>query len=325
MQCTITQQGKTLISHTQVMTLVLVVVLTALVGTVILYAPITPMLQALTAAQHYLGIVLWAGEIVLFGYIAHKLTEGPRRVAFAALMLAILIQLLVSTIIALAVVEHDAGLAVARGHLAHLLGMPAGFLLLFLSLRPLLQNAYQAFPAHHKKPRSKKPVEKSEVSFQFDAKRRVPKTTDLIRVPPSQTEKFESVGVKPPASFVPQPPDAHVQGTVMLPREVIYKSVPEAVELFGALPRVNVPTACFIPHLARPSMWMTIGQILKYNQMKLPTSLESLKERWVRIPARHFATQVPQEYYTRQVTPLSWMTLPEVEQEKDFSMRKAFE
>jgi len=128
----------------------------------------------------------------------------------------------------------------------------------------------------------------------------------------------------PPEDFTTILPRDDAIGTVTIPAAVILESVPEAKSILNPGYKINIRMSYIVPQLPRATVWLTWRQIFEKGAPPMPNvdtaKLEpEFQNRWVRIHARHYVTQVPRDYFqTKNPTP-AWLKLPAVEQEADIS------
>ncbi|MHB9023175.1 MAG: hypothetical protein ACYC7E_03235 [Armatimonadota bacterium] len=143
------------------------------------------------------------------------------------------------------------------------------------------------------------------------------------------SEKFQQAfasahSLTPPADFVLPVPASDVFGVVSIPVSVVLEAVPEAKTLVDAERPVRIQLAYFVPQLARATVWLTwqtifTGKADDLNRLEAGSeAVALLRDRWIRIPARNYVSQIPKEYFKLSKRSTSWIQLPEVEQEELF-------
>jgi len=129
--------------------------------------------------------------------------------------------------------------------------------------------------------------------------------------------------VAPPEGFTPVVPVENVYGMVNIPSSVILESVPEAQPFLNADGSVRVRLAFIVPQLSQATVWLMWQQIFPKGvddpNAQAQTQQEAgIRDRWVRIPAKYYISQVPQEHFVVVKHPPAWMALSEVPQEQQF-------
>lgn len=159
-----------------------------------------------------------------------------------------------------------------------------------------------------------------------------PKQTQVadikIRKAPKPTASAEQGMLTPPEDFVRPEPVKGVHGTVTVPRKVIIASVPEAESIMRSDKPIPVQLSLIVPQLKRATVWLTWQQI--FDTGNTDPSLGNphmddpeLYDRWVRIPAKYYALQVPEQFYAKgHMNHPAWMQQPHVPQEEQFDLEQ---
>jgi hypothetical protein len=131
--------------------------------------------------------------------------------------------------------------------------------------------------------------------------------------------------LQPPEGFVPPQPADNVAGMVTISREVILSSLPQAASVLGEDHLVRVRLAHIVPQLRNATVWVVWQQLvvgsgtdIRDTRGESDIAVAPLANRWIRIPAEHYVSQVPREFFQSAPLPPGWLKLAAVPQEAQF-------
>lgn len=149
-----------------------------------------------------------------------------------------------------------------------------------------------------------------------------------IRKAPKPAASAEQGVLNPPEDFIRSEPVKGVHGTVNIPRKVIIASVPEAENILRTDKPIPVQLAFVVPQLKRATVWLTWQQIFDTGNTDPAHGNPNMEDpdlydRWIRIPAKYYALQVPEQLYAKgQVNHPAWMLQPHVPQEEQYDLEQ---
>lgn len=288
-------------------------------GTIVLFGallavPMRLVPQVLTpASASTLDHGLWAVEVLLYLGIAWMLSRKALPTLYGVLV-GLAVRFITGILIS--VLLHHPGPLTAQFQidlwLVHLLIIVTVSLGLLLPLRGIITAGFTTAGAvvNGKKPQQ----------FYFTKK---PAQTSSFKIRSTNSKPEEPVEIDylmPPDDFSPIFPRDDIFGMANVPAKVVLESIPEAEGIIKADGVVRIRLAYLVPQLNRSTLWLTWQQIFaKGASDGALTGAEftetEFRDRWVRLPAKYYVTQVPREYYTGTKTPPSWLRLSEVPQE----------
>lgn len=270
-------------------------------------------LPAAVDSLFLLSIILWLVEIGIYIVIGRRLGKGmPLRIALAVgLGLGIRIVTSLLTALLLGAAEHAPGAVITAagglGWLYHLCALPSAVGTLLLPCRFLLEPDQLQISDVERRKEAEIPT-----AFSFEPAKRVVIQPE-VRFQRKKQEPAPESCLQPPTGFTPVTAAKDVDGTVSVPASVLLASVPEAADLLDACTTVPVPLALILPQLRRAELWVTWRQLF-------PEDASNYCDRWLRIPAMHYALQVPREYFVVEQTTPAWLSREPVAQEAELCL-----
>ncbi|MHB9022654.1 MAG: hypothetical protein ACYC7E_00545 [Armatimonadota bacterium] len=258
-------------------------------------------------------IGLWVLECAIIAYVVWRTSERSWVTFAGGMLLALLGHLVIVGMIALsASLGNRSGTVRLSWLMIQLPAMIGAIWIVLVPLRKLLHAIAARIAEKNAKMHS------TYFAFERPKERRVSLdyVTGMPRIMPVGVQR-----TRPPEGFQECAPAREVAGTVVVLREVILESVPEAEPYLPKDHTIRIPLAFLIPQIGRPTYWLTWRQAMvadvpppgqKYPP--LPGSPE-LDDRWVRLSCRHVLQQIPPEYFTRNKRLPAWALIPEIPQE----------
>ena len=298
--------------------------LLALGALLLVGACLVPVLKIANPAQlnRPLDLALWIVEglaYLLLGWLLARQAAG----AIFALALGFATRIVASVLISL--LTKIPVFAITGYWIAHLLAVLIAVLALSISFRGLLRRTES----------TRATKAKDKVHFSFDrttnAPRKAPDPITTPQVPLGMEELSfddgateQTMHLRPPEDFAPVLARNDITGTINIPASVILESVPEARSILNSASAVSVRLAVIVPQMSRATIWLTWQQafdkgvpaIANIDTAKLEPEFYS---RWIRVPARYYVLQVPQEHFKVKKVQPSWMQLPELENEAEIT------
>jgi hypothetical protein len=288
------------------------------------------MISGIIPSHHYplISAFFWLMELSLYAGLAWWKSGGQPIWTISGVVWGIVMRLVINLLVAV-VISAPAGLSTFRtlgrmdGELwvYRLIGIAVSAGILFIVYRQWIAPDDTPTAA-----RGKSAGAGSKSSFAFSQK----KTTPAPAAPPRRPIMppiVPQAGQTPPEGFVMPPPQPEVFGVATVPGKVILDAVPEAQAFLAPDTKVPIPLSLIIPQMKRCTVWLTWQQVFA-NSQPGPMSADeqrmqlSLRDRWVRIDPKHYALQVPREYYRRPVSKPAWLSTPAVPQEEHFHLHE---
>lgn len=282
-----------------------------------------------------LNTFLWILELGLYIGLAWHLTRHPF-VATAALFLGVAIRyLFVLTYNGIfSAMDHTdflETLAYSERNLwiYQLLNMAVVGGLFALPLKNYLKTGFNYKMKLDLDDESTKPSAQQVPANKFSFAPKQTQVADIkIRKAPKPSANGEQGVLTPPEDFVRPEAARGVHGTITVPRKVIIASVPEAENFLRSDKPIPVQLSMIVPQLKRATVWLTWQQVFDTGNtdpsMGNPYMDDpDLYDRWIRIPAKYYALQVPEQFYTKDRTNNpAWMQQPHVPQEEQFDLEQ---
>ncbi|HEY3418670.1 MAG TPA: hypothetical protein VGM23_17475, partial [Armatimonadota bacterium] len=260
-------------------------------------------------------LVLWLFECAIIGYIVWRNSERSWTAFAGGMLLGLLSHVL---IVGMIVLFSSMGSRNAQIRLSWLvIQLPAMIGAIWVVTVPV-RNLLQAMSARQEAKEKQQKKGATHFAFKQAEVRKAPLdyVTGMPRVVPIGEQR-----AMPPESFKECAPARDITGTVVVLREVIIDSVPEAAPHLPKDQTIRIPLAYIIPQIGRPTYWLTWRQAMSPTVpppgQPYPAVAGSpeLNDRWVRLCCRHVLQQIPPEYFTKKKRLPAWALLPEVPQE----------
>ncbi|MHB9132075.1 MAG: hypothetical protein ACYDBB_13455 [Armatimonadota bacterium] len=277
----------------------------------------------------HLGTALWLTEIALYGLLTYIISRRLW-VAATGIVLGVIFRLVASFLIVM-LVSHALNrtfgqtfqLIEGKLWVYRVMAMLMALSAILFPLCQMLKTGYGLYV--EKKPKAKPKAAPNAGAFAFAAKQAPKQEYQIKRPKPQSASSGGDHFLTPPEGFT-QPKPADLEGIVNIPVKVIYDSIPEAINVFEANQQIRIRLGYFVTQWKRATVWVTWQQVFPEGadnpnlRMLAGAETSHLRDRWIRIPARHFVVQVPRAHFNVEKKYPRWMRLAEVPQEQQFSL-----